>query len=132
MSDGQTVSGIADTLGHEFQIARITVKIQVGCGHDFPAIDGTLALQNKHGVDPKNIRHIHIETYQPSLAIACHDDPKTANEARFSLEYMVATALVHGDVRLNAFSPERIACPTTRALMGRITAAVSQSGRAHV
>src|SRR3546814_13814403 len=38
---------------------------------------------------------------------------------------MVATALVHGDVRLNAFSPERIACPTTRALMGRITAVVS-------
>src|SRR3546814_5643468 len=95
MSDGPSWSRIADTLGHDFHIARLTLKTHVGCGHVFPAIDGSLALQHKHGVDQKNIRHIHIETYQPALAIACHDDTKTANEARFSLKYMVATALVH-------------------------------------
>ncbi|HEY9573046.1 MAG TPA: MmgE/PrpD family protein, partial [Pusillimonas sp.] len=67
MSDGPSWSGIADTLGHDFHIARLTVKNHVGCGHVFPAIDGALALQHKHGVDPKNIRHIHVETYQPAL-----------------------------------------------------------------
>src|SRR3546814_9292918 len=48
MSDGPSWSGIADTLGHDFHIARLTVKNHVGCGHVFPAIDGALALQHKH------------------------------------------------------------------------------------
>src|SRR3546814_7005422 len=74
MSDGPSWSRIADTLGHDSHIARLTVKNHVGCGHVFPAIDGALALQHKHGVDPQNIRHIHIETYQPALAITSPDD----------------------------------------------------------
>jgi len=125
MSDGPSWSGITDTFGSDFHITRLTVKNHVGCGHVFPAIDGALTLKRQYDVDPADIRHLHIETYQPALAIACHESPQTANEARFSLKYMVATALVHGDVRLNAYSPERIGCPETRALMGRMTAAVS-------
>ncbi len=124
MSDGPSWSGIIDTLGDEFHITRLTVKNHVGCGHVFPAIDGALTLQRQYGVDATDIRHIHIDTYQAALAIACHDKPETTNEARFSLKYMVATALVHGDVRLNAFSPDRLGCLVTRALMSRITVAV--------
>ena len=43
--------------------------------------------------------------YKPALDIACHVDPRNADEARFSLHYMVATALVHGSVRLAAYAP---------------------------
>lgn len=125
MSDGPSWTGIVDTFGDDFHITRLTVKNHVGCGHVFPAIDGALTLQRQYGVDATDIRHIHIDTYQAALAIACHEKPETANEARFSLKYMVATALVYGDVRLNAFSPERIDCLATRALMSRITVAVS-------
>jgi len=44
----------------------------------------------------------------------------TEAEARFSLKYLVATALVHGSVRFAAFEPQRLADPDTRALMRRI------------
>ncbi|WP_245153476.1 MmgE/PrpD family protein [Allopusillimonas ginsengisoli] len=124
MSDGPSWSGVADTFGKDFHITRLTVKNHVGCGHVFPAIDGVLALKRLYGVDPDDIRHIHIDTYQPALDIACHEDPTTAGEARFSVKYMVATALIYGDVRLNAYSAERIACTATRELMSRITTAV--------
>jgi 2-methylcitrate dehydratase PrpD len=45
-------------------------------------------------------------------------------EARFSLKYVVATALVHGSVRLGAFDAARLTDPATRALMSCIEAEV--------
>ena len=62
--------------------------------------------------------------YQPTLDIAPHVDPQTADQARFSLHYMVASALVHGSVRLSAFEPARLDDPATRTLMRRITKAL--------
>jgi hypothetical protein len=53
-----------------------------------------------------------------------HVNPKSADQARFSLHYMVASALVHGSVRLSAFSEERLNDPATRALMQRVTKAL--------
>jgi 2-methylcitrate dehydratase PrpD len=50
----------------------------------------------------------------------------TPAEARFSTPYVVATALMHGSVRLAAFEPARIADPMTRDLMGRIELAVDK------
>ena len=40
-----------------------------------------------------------------------YEDPHTPAEARFSLKYVVATALTHGSVRLAAFEPARLARP---------------------
>jgi 2-methylcitrate dehydratase PrpD len=124
MSNGPDWSGVAETLGTDFHITRLTVKNHVGCGHVFPAIDGVLALRHQHNVDLADIARIRVASYRPALDIACHDLPQTANEARFSLKYMVATALVHGDVRMNAYSAKRIACPATRELMGKVMATV--------
>jgi 2-methylcitrate dehydratase PrpD len=124
MSDGPDWSGIAETLGTDFHITRLTVKNHVGCGHAFPAIDGALALREQHNVNPADIASIHIATYRPAIDIACYDAPQTANEARFSIKYMVATALVHGGVRMNAYSPKRMACLATRELMKKISVAV--------
>ncbi len=124
MSDGPDWSGVAETFGTDFHITRLTVKNHVGCGHAFPAIDGVVALRQQHNVHSADIARIHIATYRPALDIACYDFPQTANEARFSIKYMVATALVHGDVRMNAYSPERMACLATRQLMSRISTTV--------
>lgn len=124
MSDAPDWSGIDATLGHDFHIPRLTFKNHVGCGHAFAAIDGALALQREHGFTPADIDHVHLGVYQPTLDIAPHVDPLDADQARFSLHYMVATALVHGSVRLAAFAPDRLQDPATRALMRRITKAL--------
>ncbi|MBC7941292.1 MAG: MmgE/PrpD family protein [Chitinophagaceae bacterium] len=53
-----------------------------------------------------------------------HVDPQNADQARFSLHHIVASAMVHGSVRLSAFEPARLNDPATRALMQRITKAL--------
>ena len=124
MSDGPDWSQVGATLGRDFHITRLTFKNHVGCGHTFAAIDAVLALRARHGLRAPDIRSIHVATYRPALDIACYDQPRTANEARFSLRFVVATALLHGSVRLGAYTPERLADAELRALTARVSTAV--------
>lgn len=124
MSDGPDWSAIGATLGQDFHVTRLTFKNHVGCGHTFAAIDGALALQQQHGFRHGEIESLHLGVYRPALDMAPHVDPRDADQARFSLHYMVATALVHGSVRLAAFEPARLDDPATRALMSRTTKAL--------
>ncbi|WP_454754347.1 MmgE/PrpD family protein [Cupriavidus necator] len=117
MSDGPDWNGLASTLGKDFHICRLTFKNHIGCGHTFAAIDGALALKAKLGIDTAQIRRIRVATYRPALDIACYLDPKSENEAKFSLKFIVAAALVHGSVRLSAYTPERLWDSETRRLM---------------
>ncbi len=120
MSGQADWSNIASTLGRDFHIARLTVKNHVGCGHTFAAVDAALQLRRAHPFAIEQIGGISIETYRPALDIACQVSPATANEARFSMRYMVASALVHGSLRQQAYTPERLADPVVRQLMGRM------------
>lgn len=119
MSDAPDWSVLGATLGQDFLITRLSFKNHVGCGHTFAAIDGALALQRAHGFGHEDIASLHLGVYQATLDIAPHLDPQDAEQAKFSLHYMVATALVHGSVRLAAFGPARLHDPATRALMAR-------------
>ncbi len=61
-----------------------------------------------------------IGTYRAGLEVAHYEEPRTAAEGRFSLKYVVATALTHGSVRLAAFEGDRLNDPSTRALMKKM------------
>ncbi|MDP3520275.1 MAG: MmgE/PrpD family protein, partial [Hydrogenophaga sp.] len=124
MGQGTDWTQVGQTLGEDFHITRLTFKNHIGCGHTFAAIDGALELQRIHGFRHEDIESVSLGVYRPTLDIAPHVDPHTADQARFSLHYMVATALVHGSVRLSAFEPERLNDGVTRALMKRIAKAL--------
>lgn len=124
MSNGPDWSQVGATLGQDFHITRLTFKNHIGCGHTFAAIDGALELRQRHNLQAEQIKRVQVATYRPALDIACYTRPTTANEARFSLSYVVATALSHGSVRLAAYGPDRLDDPATRALMERITVEV--------
>ena len=124
MSDGPDWDQATTTLGTDFHITRMTFKNHACCGHTFAAIDGALELQRALGVKAADIARVHVGTYRPALEVAGYEHPATPAEARFSLKYVVATALTHGSVRLAAFEPARLADPGTRALMQKIDLAV--------
>jgi 2-methylcitrate dehydratase PrpD len=124
MSEGADWSCIGATLGQVFHIKALTFKNHIGCGHTFAAIDGALALQRLHALKPEDIARVRVGTYKPALDIACYHEPRTANEARFSLKYVIATALIHGSVRMAAYEPGRLEDPVIRAFMQRIEVTV--------
>jgi 2-methylcitrate dehydratase PrpD len=111
-------------LGRSYNIMRMTVKNHGCCGHSFAAIDGAQELQRRHGLAPEAIAAIRVGTYGLALKIAGSYTHATPFEGQFSLPYVVASALVHGTVRLDAFTQERLTCPRTQALIDKISVAV--------
>jgi 2-methylcitrate dehydratase PrpD len=69
---------------------------------------------------PEDIKALTVHTYGTALKVAGTREVATPFQGKFSLPFVVATALVHGSVRLDAFTPERLADPATHALMERI------------
>jgi 2-methylcitrate dehydratase PrpD len=124
MSDAPDWDAALATLGRDWHIMRITFKNHACCGHTFAAIDGALALQRRLAIAHLDIARARIGTYRTALEVAGAENPTSAMEARFSLKYVVATALVHGSVRLTAFDAARLTEPATRSLMARIETAV--------
>ena len=120
MSDGPDWDKALATLGKDFHIQRMTFKNHACCGHTFAAIDGALALQQKMKLAANDIERVHVGSYRAAKEVSGYETPQTAAEARFSLKYVVATALTHGSVRLAAFEPDRMNDAGTRALMKRI------------
>jgi 2-methylcitrate dehydratase PrpD len=120
MGDGPDWERALAALGKDFHITRMTFKNHACCGHTFAAIDGALALQKRMRVAVKDIERVRVATYKAGLEVAHYEEPRTPAEARFSMKYVVASALAHGSVRLAAFEPKRLDDAATRDLMRRI------------
>lgn len=113
-------STVTAGLGEHYNIRTITQKNHGCCGHTFAAIDALLALVSEHGFEAGRIRSIKVRTYQAALDVAGIVNPRSAFEGKFSLAYVISHAALHGSVRLDAFSPERLADEKLRELMKKV------------
>lgn len=109
-----------DGLGTWTPITRMTVKAHGCCGHIFPALDGISLMCEQYGFGPADIEGIEVLGYRATQTMCNRPDPVSAQEARFSLQYCLASHLLLGGVRLSAFEPATMARPDIRSLMTRI------------
>lgn len=117
MSTTADWSRALDGLGARYNITRMTFKNHGCCGHAFAAIDGALHLQKTHMIRPEDIARIRIGGYRATVEVAGMPEARTPFEGKFSTAYVVASALVHGSVRLDAYEPERLADERVKSLM---------------
>jgi 2-methylcitrate dehydratase PrpD len=83
----------------------------------------------EQGVSPADIESVHGRLAEPGLTLVTEPkdrktQPTEPHEARFSLPYVVAHALLRGDVDLETFRPAALADPAVRALASRVTTSV--------
>jgi len=107
-------------LGVDYHITRVTFKNHGCCGHTFAPIDGVLHLQKTHGFTWRDVKRVKIATYKAGTDITDNANPEGEYQAKFSLQYVIAHALVHGSVRLVAFAPERLLDPNVRAVLAKV------------
>src|SRR6185369_1946509 len=124
MGDGPDWEKALVGLGSDFHITRMTFKNHACCGHTFAAIDGAMALKERLGVAPEEIQKLEVGTYRAGVEVAHYANPRTPAEGRFSLKYVVATALTHGSVRLAAFEPQRLNDSATARVLEKISLSV--------
>lgn len=120
MCGGIDWSNAAATLGDDFTIQRVTVKNHAACGHAHAAIDAATALQAEHRFVAEDVTRIDAGTYGPAVEIVGAQKVSTPFEAKFSLPYCVAAALITGGCRTRAFEPAQIADPAIAALAAKV------------
>src|SRR4051794_17539390 len=101
----------------------IGIKTHPCCGSTHPAVDAMLALRTEHSIVPDKVARIESWTHPRRLAHTDRPDPQTGLDAKFSVQYCLARALLGGRIVLEDFEGEAFRDPTARTLMRRIHAA---------
>lgn len=114
-----------------FDIVEVGVafKRHPCCASTHPAIDALLALQTEHGFAEADVASILSHTHPRRLKHTNRPDPQSGLDGKFSVQYVLARALVHGLVSLEHFAESAIFDPSIRDVMARITAAPHPDAR---
>jgi len=98
----------------------LKVKRFPNCGSAHRAMDGLLALKERHGFEAGDVAAIHVRAPVTHLNNLMYADPIDALEAKFSLEYGLAVALLSGNCTLADFTDAAAMRPDVRAIYPRI------------
>lgn len=79
-------------------------KVYSSCGHTNSPLDVTFAMKKKYGLKAEDIKHVTVKTYKVSFDLTHELKTATEDEAKFSLPYCIAIALLYGSVSLNYFA----------------------------
>lgn len=89
-------TALAENLGQRWTITEGYFKQHASCSYTHPPADATLTLRACHQLDFTAIRSIRVATHRLAVGLAAHRcDTRLA--AMFSIPYVVAVALLHGD-----------------------------------
>jgi len=106
-----------DGLGSRHEIERIYFKPYPCCRHYHSAIDGILALRERHAIRPQEVASVRLGLY--SVGVHGHDHRHCDNllDAQMSAPVGAALALADGEVAAHRFLPESLARPEVRRLV---------------
>ncbi|HEY7693753.1 MAG TPA: MmgE/PrpD family protein [Gaiellaceae bacterium] len=94
--------------------------------HSQPAVEAILELREEHSIDPRAVEGIELETFQVAYDIIGGGEEggkkqiESKEQADHSLPYLLAVALLDGQVMPEQFAPERIARPDVQQLLRRV------------
>lgn len=111
--------------GREWQILgsnRIGIKLYPMCYCVHRTLDGMMDLLQKEKLDPADVEKVSISFSPRNITILRNHQPQTGLEAKFSIEFAVASALIAGRAGLAELSDDFVRRPDVQALMKRVTA----------
>jgi 2-methylcitrate dehydratase PrpD len=131
MSESHDPARVTDGLGKRWKILENCYKLHSCCGHIHTAIDAALDIRDQPCFAVDRVSKIDIETYGPGWEIVKEQNPRTPYQAKFSLAYCVAAALLEGAIGLDQFSPDRFSEPGVQrtgiaTLIGRTRVKVAE------
>jgi 2-methylcitrate dehydratase PrpD len=129
MSAARNFEEITAGLGEHFEISLNTYK-PFACGIVIhPSIDGAVQLRKAYGLQPSEIQKIELRVAPLVLELTGKRTPRTGLEAKFSVYYSVAVAMIYGTAGEHEYSDERVANAEVIALRDKIDARVDSNLR---
>jgi 2-methylcitrate dehydratase PrpD len=115
---------ITDNFGGSYEIALNTYK-PFACGIVIhPAIDACIQLRNEHRLTADQIERIELGVHPLVLELTGKKTPQTGLEAKFSVYFAAALAVVRGAAGMRDFSDQNARDPQIVALRDRVTATI--------
>lgn len=105
-------SVLTKDIGMRFEGARVSFKPWPTCRGTHTYIEAVLMLKKDNMIEPDHISGINIQVSRLNQML-CEPKsiklkPMTGIDAKFSLPFVIATALCHGKVELNHFEPDAL------------------------
>jgi 2-methylcitrate dehydratase PrpD len=128
-SERDDLAGAVGDLGGRWEIVEsgITVKLYPSCAATHPVLDVLLDVRRLEGVTADDIDHVEVTTDSVTPHVLIYDRPATALEAKFSLPFCVAAALVYGRIDVGTFDDHVVTDTRITSLLPRIRANVDTS-----
>jgi 2-methylcitrate dehydratase PrpD len=122
------------TLGREWETLRIGFKPYPCCHYLHAFVDCALNLRQTHRLRPDSIETVECRVAAQEVPIVCEPRvvklrPRTPYDAKFSLPYAVAAALLDGRVGIETFEAERLADERLSDLAARVTSTIDPDSR---
>ena len=116
--------------GRPFFFARpgIAIKLYPCAGVLHTALDITRELRARHLIEPSKVERIRVRLDADAARPLIYKNPRDSLQAKFSLNFAVAVALIDGDAGLKQFTEARLGDSAVRKLMSRVEL-VAFSGR---
>lgn len=117
-------------LGEPWEVVApgFAVKLYPCCSCTHSSIDAALAIRRRHDFDVSAIESIRCTVREECTHYLRFPAPRTAIEAKFSMNYAVAVALARGAVGLNDFESHALERPDVAALMHKVRMLVADAG----
>jgi 2-methylcitrate dehydratase PrpD len=115
---------ITNQLGAHYELTLNTYK-PFACGIVMhPTIDACLQLRQAHGLQADQIERIDLHVHPLVLELTGKRTPRTGLEAKFSIYFAAAIAIITGAAGVQAFSDHNTQSPAVVALRDRVQATV--------
>jgi len=109
MDSERPASALADALTDldsrwEILDTGVTVKLYPSCAATHPPLDVLLDLQRRHGFTAEDVEAIDVEVDTMTPRLLIHAQPSSELEAKFSMPFCAAAAVVLGHPTIDTFN----------------------------
>lgn len=116
---------LTNELGRTFEGANVSVKPWPSCRGTHAYIEAALHILSETSLEPSEVAGIKV-VVSPVNKMLCEPQrskkkPATAIDAKFSIPFVLATALLRGGVRLDHFTPRALADQDVLQMAGKVT-----------
>ena len=112
---------ITANLGEPFEVLANGFKFYPCCASAHTAIDAVLALLKEIPIQAADVEKVEVGTVPVNVDNLKFTSPQNPTEAKFSMQFCLASALLQNQVILQSFTDERLNDPLMQALMPRIS-----------
>jgi 2-methylcitrate dehydratase PrpD len=121
--------GPVPPLGTEWQIVRqgISIKKYPACYCTHRALDGMLELLARHPMKPAEISRITVAISKTHSLILRNHAPQTGLEAKFSMEFAMAAAVIARRASLGEYTDAFVRRPEVQELMRKIAIVTNEN-----